>query len=156
MRAGTLPLCLLLCALLAFAKRSGKEWEEMVSHEKLREQLQAEDAAAKESLGIDFHAEKVRPACACRATRPADPRACQPGMVFATFAPALSQPEMAEATRKFQGMLQSGAIRTSVFASGANQWCITTYRTNDAWTVGCSPRARGAASRAPRLLRRRR
>ena len=59
----------------------------------------------------------------------------QPGMVFATFPPGMSKPEMAEHVRRYQGMLQSGAIRTSIFQTGERQWCITTYRSRDTWTV---------------------
>jgi len=111
-----LVVMLLSSAPSCEAKRSVKEWEEVVSNDKLREQFQEEDKLAEESLGMAFKAEK-------------------PAMVFATFPPGTPKHEMTEHTRRYQGMLQSGAIRTSIFQSAENQWCITAYRTNDAWPI---------------------
>ena len=56
-------------------------------------------------------------------------------MIFATFAPGTTKPDMAGHTRRYQAMLQTGAIRTAIFQAGEDQWCITAYDPTKALTV---------------------
>jgi len=78
--------------------------------------MHAEEKLAEESLGLGFKHDK-------------------PAMIFATYPPGTDKRAMAEHTSRFQALLQSGAIRTTIFQSAEDQWCITAYDPTKAHTV---------------------
>lgn len=79
----------------------------------MRELIREEDKLTDEILGDNFNPDK-------------------PGMIFVDIEPGIyDKPQMNEVARKWQELLQTAAIKVTVFESGQSQWCFVTSRTND-------------------------